>query len=94
MTRYTPNLTHPLFQPMPFDAWLANNPDLTDVDGKCPYCAGFGRIECGGHTHYCDECDGTGRALLSLREQYERQKRADLRILRALTHARPSGADQ
>lgn len=69
-----------------FDQWLEINPQ-PPVE-NCPMCDGSGEHECEcGHTHACGVCDGTGRAgpdyLVLARQQYEREKAADVARLAA-----------
>ena len=75
-----------LFEPMKYEEWLEENPDVVDLTEECSECDGIGDVLCECcHEGWvdCERCDGTG-IIKSARQLYEEQRKRDLKKLAML----------
>ena len=75
-----------LFEPMKYEEWLEENPDVVDLAEECSECDGTGDVLCECcHEGWvdCERCDGTG-IIKSARRLYEEQRKRDLKKLAML----------
>lgn len=76
-------------EPMSYEEWIKQNPDVELREKECPECSGDGTITCFhcGSEYDCEKCDGKG-VLSSAREEYETQRKKDLKLLRTYNQLR------